>query len=93
MIIPLKKNYDRPDVYAYNAEDNSIFSARGFLKNNDLMPDETTRYAPEWDEDLGSDATNGGFRIALNQDGEVVTVDSADNANSENSDNNTASTD
>ncbi|MDL0129148.1 hypothetical protein PNP85_09905 [Halobacterium salinarum] len=32
------------------------------------MPDETTRYAPEWDEDLGGDAIDGGFRINLDQD-------------------------
>jgi len=43
-------------------------SSRGFLKNNGIMPDETTRYAPEWDEDLGGDAIDGGFRINLDQD-------------------------
>ncbi|MCD2200906.1 hypothetical protein LPA44_13520 [Halobacterium sp. KA-4] len=76
-IIPLEENYDRGDVYAHRAGKTHTISARGFLKNNDIMPDETIRYTPEWDDDIGSDHVDGGFRLDLDQDGEVVTIDSS----------------
>ncbi|WP_059058745.1 hypothetical protein [Halobacterium hubeiense] len=41
------------------------------------MPDETIRYTPEWDDDLGGNHVEGGFRLDLEQEGEVVTIDSS----------------
>lgn len=76
-IIPLEENYDRGDVYAHRAGKTHTISARGFLKNNDIMPDETIRYTPEWDDDIGGDNVEGGFRLDLDQEGEVVTIDSS----------------
>jgi hypothetical protein len=92
-IIPLEQNYDRGDVYAYQAGNTQTISARGFLKNNDIMPDETIRYTPEWDDDLGGEHIDGGFRIDLDQDGEVVTIDSSDENPTDDSDDTTATPD
>lgn len=92
-IIPLEQNYDRGDVYAYQAGNTQTISARGFLKNNDIMPDETIRYTPEWDEDLGGEHIDGGFRIDLSQDGEVVTIESSDEDPDDGSDDATSTPD
>jgi hypothetical protein len=92
-IIPLETNYNRPDVYAYSAGNANTISARGFLKTNDIMPEETIRYTPEWDDGLGGDAIDGGFRIDLTQDGEVVTTESTDDASADDTDDETASAD
>jgi len=77
-IIPLDQKYDRSDVYAYRSGNTQTISARGFLKTNDIAPEETIRYTPEWDDDIGGDHVGGGFRIDLDQDGEVVTIESSD---------------
>jgi hypothetical protein len=75
-LIPLEQNYNHGDVYSYTT--GHPIAARSFLKNNDLETDETIRYTPEWDEDIGGEHVDGGFCIDLDQDGEVVTTDASD---------------
>lgn len=75
-LIPLEQEYDRGDVYAYT--NGHPIAARSFLKENGLESDETIRYPPEWDDDIGGEHVDGGFRIDLDQDGEVVTVDASE---------------
>lgn len=86
--MPLEHEYDRPDVYPYSGKSSQI-SARGFIKMNDLMTEETVRYTPEWDDSLGNDTIDGGFRIDFDQDGEVVTGDASDDASADSDDDNT----
>ncbi|WP_147435588.1 hypothetical protein [Halobellus sp. Atlit-38R] len=92
-IIPLEQNYDRGDVYAYRAGNTQTISARGFLKNNDIIPDKTIRYTQEWDDNIGGDHVDGGFRLDLDQDGEVVTIDSSNEEPDDDTDNDTATPD
>ncbi|PHQ46669.1 hypothetical protein DJ68_06065 [Halorubrum sp. C3] len=74
-LIHLEQDYDWGDVYAYTT--GHPIAARSFLKENGLESDETIRYPPEWDDDIGGGHVDGGFCIDLNQDGEVVTVDAS----------------
>jgi hypothetical protein len=72
-IIPLEKDYDRTNVYSLQWSDDRVsISASGFLKDNDIEPDQTIRYSPEWNEDIGSEQVPGGLVIDLDQDGEVA---------------------
>ena len=73
-VIPLERKYDKPNVFALQSGDPPQISARTFLKYHDIIPEKTIRYTLEWDEDIGSDAVDGGLRVDLDQDGEVVTV-------------------
>ena len=73
-VIPLEEKYDRPNIFALQSGDPPTISARRFLKYHDIIPDQTIRYSPEWDEDLGGDAVEGGLRIDLDEDGEVVNI-------------------
>ncbi|WP_246308265.1 hypothetical protein [Halosimplex rubrum] len=43
----------------------------GFLKQHNIKPDQTIRYPPEWDEDIGSVKVPGALVIDLGQEGEV----------------------
>jgi len=72
-IIPLEKDYDRTNVYSLQWSDDRVsISASGFLKDNDIEPDQTIRYSPEWNEDIGSEQVPGGLVIDLDQEGEVA---------------------
>ncbi|WP_204365938.1 hypothetical protein [Halorubrum saccharovorum] len=71
-IIPLEEDYDRTDVYSLQWNDDRVsMSVSGFLKQNNIKPDQTIRYPPEWDEDIGSEQVPGALVIDLDQEGEV----------------------
>jgi hypothetical protein len=72
-IIPLEEEYDRTNVYSLQWNDDRVsMSVSGFLKQNNIKPDQTIRYPPEWDEDIGSEKVPGALVIDLDQDGEVA---------------------
>ncbi|EMA06173.1 hypothetical protein [Haloarcula marismortui] len=74
-IIPLEQNYDRTNVYSLQWNDDRVsMSVGGFLKQNDIKPDQTMRYPPEWDEDIGNEHVPGGLLVDLDQEGEVSPV-------------------
>ena len=73
-LVPLETEYDKPNVFALQSGDPPQISARTFLKYHDIIPEKTIRYTPEWDDTLGGEAVDGGLRVDLDQDGEVVTV-------------------
>ncbi|MDL0126373.1 hypothetical protein PNP85_09900 [Halobacterium salinarum] len=71
-IIPLDEDYDRTNVYSLQWDDDrGSMSVSGFLKQNNIKPDQTIRYPPEWDEDIGSEQVPGALVIDLDQEGEV----------------------
>lgn len=73
VIIPLEEDYDRTNVYSLQSSDDRVpVSARGLFRDNDIKPDQTIRYSPEWNEDIGSAQVPGGLVIDLDQDGEVA---------------------
>ncbi|QLH82183.1 hypothetical protein [Halosimplex pelagicum] len=72
-IIPLDTDYDRTNVYSLQWSDDRVsISASGFLKDNGIQTEQTIRYPPEWNEDIGSEQVPGGLMIDLDQDGEVA---------------------
>ena len=74
-IVPLEQNYDRTNVYSLQWNDDRVsMSVGGFLKQNDIKPDQTMRYPPEWDEDIGNEHVPGGLVVDLDQEGEVSPV-------------------
>ncbi len=48
------------------------------MKDNGIRPEHTIRYTPEWDDDLGGSIADGGLRIDLGQDGEVIERNASD---------------
>lgn len=71
-LIPLSADYDRGDVYSLKRSDGStVIAATGFFKEHDLSVDQTVRYSPEWDGDIGGNNVPGGLVIDLDEDGEV----------------------
>ncbi|SNR57583.1 hypothetical protein [Halorubrum vacuolatum] len=70
-LIPLDQYFDRDFVTKIDNEDNSaVIAASGFFKDRGMMPEQTIRYRPEWDESLGGDNVDGGLRIDLDQEPE-----------------------
>lgn len=73
-IIPLE-DYDRMDVYSIQWSENRVtIAVSGFLKHNSIAPDQTIRYSPEWDEDIGNEKIPGSLVIDLNQEGGISPV-------------------
>jgi len=71
-IISLEEDYDWTDVYSIQWSENRVtIAVSGFLKHNSIAPDQTIRYSPEWDEDIGSEQVPGALVIDLDQEGEV----------------------
>ncbi|MDB2225768.1 MULTISPECIES: hypothetical protein [Halorubrum] len=71
-LIPLSADYDRGDVYSLKRSDGStVIAATGFFKEHDLSVDQTIRYSPEWNGDIGGDNVPGGLVIDLDEDGEI----------------------
>lgn len=72
-IIPLEEDYDKTNVYSLQWTDNRVsIAVSGFLKQNNIQPEQTIRYPPEWDEDMGGDKVPGALVIDLDQDGKVA---------------------
>lgn|GEM_PF-6712532 len=85
VIIPLDEAHDHPSVHGISHTGERVaIGASGFVKNHDIRLEQTMRYRPEWDDGLGNDAINGGLRIDLDQDAEVVTF--ADRSSEEDED-------
>jgi len=85
VIIPLDEAHDHPSVHEINHTGERVaIGASGFVKNHDIKLEHTMRYRPEWDDDLGNEAIDGGLRIDLDQDAEVVTF--ADRSSEEDED-------
>ncbi|MFC7187594.1 hypothetical protein [Halorubrum yunnanense] len=71
-LIPLSTDYDRGDVYSLKRSDGStVIAATEFFKEHDLSVDQTVRYSPEWNENIGGSNVPGGLVIDLDEDGEV----------------------
>lgn len=68
VIIPLETEYDRPDVYTYESGNSRTIGSGALFKEIDMMPEQTIRYSPEWDEDIGGDHVEGGVVIDLEQE-------------------------
>ncbi|CDK40316.1 hypothetical protein [Halorubrum sp. AJ67] len=75
ILVPLEQRFDRRDVYNY--QPGGMITGRKFFKEYGIERDETVRYHSEWDEDIGGDHVDGGFRVDLDQDGEVVNTDAS----------------
>lgn len=72
-IIPLEEDYDKTNVYSLQWTNNRVtIAVSGFLKHNNIQPDQTIRYPPEWDENMGGDKVPGALVIDLDQDGKVA---------------------
>jgi len=72
-IVPLEVEVDREGICSIRrTEDRVKIAASQFLKDFELMPEETVRYRPEWRKESGSADIPGRLIIDLDQDGEVV---------------------
>ena len=76
ILVPLEQRFDRGDVYGYKP--GGTITGRTFVKEYGIERDEPIRYHPEWDEDIGGNQVDGGFRVDLDQDGEVVNTDASE---------------
>lgn len=76
ILVPLEQRFDRADVYGYKL--GGTITGRTFVKEYRIEHDETVRYHPEWDNDIGGDQVDGGFRVDLDQDSEVVNTDASE---------------
>ena len=76
ILVPLGQRFDRRDVYNYKP--GGTITGRNFVKEYGIEQDETVRYHPEWDDDIGGEHVDGGFRVDLDQDGEVVNTDASE---------------
>ena len=79
VIIPLPRDYDKPNVYGIHDGDQLTIAARTFLKSYGILPETTVRYTPEYDKTIGPAAVDGGLRIDLDQEAKEVTVSQDDN--------------
>ena len=76
ILVPFEQRFDRADVYGYKP--GGTITGRTFVKEYGIEHDETVRYHPEWDDDIGGEHVDGGFRVDLDQDGEVVNTDASE---------------
>jgi len=56
------------------SDDRVSISANGFLKQHGIETEQTVRYSPEWDDDIGGEQVSGGLLIDLDQEKEEVSI-------------------
>lgn len=89
VLLPLEHDIDRRDVFAAQPMEGRIhIAATRFFKEIGVEIEQTVRYSPEWNEELGGDNIDGGLVIDLDDEGEIPQRDNNESDSGEESDSN-----